>query len=317
MLKVNNFQTTSKYYNSNNTANKSNSQNGQVQSFGSASTIANKAGNWMKEQINISSNGSLTRAMFFLVGVTFMLGGRLVKSRDKDEAREVVTRDVPAVFLSVAGAPFLNKAMAYGMTKLSGIPIMTLGESGKIGSASLATQKQIIDWYSDLGENALVNFSKTVDKNGGNLTKAFKKLGFTDKLTAITTSKDNKEILNAINDAKANGTDAYKNLETAMKGLGKDNALVKFAKNSQAGVKLTGLALMAGILGYFLPHLNIVVTRNKYAKKLDAGQVNQAEYEKRMMRTSPVFRVSSGVLSFHKTSAEKTFKNLLDMVEGK
>ena len=74
-----------------------------------------------------SKTGSLTRTMFFLVGVCFMLGGRFFESRDNDEKREVLTRDVPAVALSAAGAPMLNNAMAYGVTKKTGIPIMTMG----------------------------------------------------------------------------------------------------------------------------------------------------------------------------------------------
>ena len=73
--------------------------------------------------------------------------------------------------------------------------------------------------------------------------------------------------------------------------------------------------MMAGVLGYFLPHLNIVTTKKKYQKKLDEGKITEEDFQKKMMRTSPVFRVSSGVLSFHNTSAIRTFKNLLSMAE--
>ena len=72
---------------------------------------------------------------------------------------------------------------------------------------------------------------------------------------------------------------------------------------------------MAALLGYFLPHLNIITTKKKYEKKLEQGKISQEDFQKRMMRTSPVFRVSSGVLSFHNKSAIKTFKNLLSMAE--
>ena len=275
----------------------------------SAST-ARRAFEWLGEQCNISGNGSLSRGMFFAVATLFMLGGRFFESRDNDEKREVVTRDIPAVALSVAGAPLINKSVAYAVTKKTGVPIVTLGEKGNLGSAKFSSQKQIIDWYSELGENALVNFSETVNKHGGNLRKVFKKLGFTDKLDAITDAVENKDILDAIKNAQANKTDAFNNLETAMKGLGKDNNLVKFAKKSQAYVKLAGIGFMAFVLGFLLPRLNIVTTRKKYE-----GKVDQATFEKKMMRTSPVFRVSSGVLSFHNSSAIKTFKNLLSMAE--
>ena len=311
-------------------------------SFGATPNVstARKIFEGLGNACNIEANGSLTRLMFFLVGTLFMLGARFVKSRDNDERREVITRDVPAVALSVGGAPFINKAVAYGISKLSGIPIVTLGDTnapliklgkdkatgdykykfgrqGELFSANFTSQKQVIDWYSDFAsmDNALVNFSETVNKHGGNLRKVFKKLGFTDKLNAVTGAVENGKILDALKEAQANGSQSFIDLEKALKELGNDNKLVKYAKKSQAYVKLGGIAFMATLLGYLLPRLNIITTRKKYQKKLDEGKITQEDFQKRMMRTSPVFRVSSGVLSFHQTSAIKTFKNLLSMAE--
>ena len=206
---------------------KQNTNNAQP-SFGN---VASRAFETLGKACDIEPNGSLTRTMFFLVATVFMLGGRFFESRSNDEKREVVTRDVPAVALSVAGAPLINKAVAYAVTKKSGVPILTmgnpndpiisigkdengkpkftLGKQGKVFSSSFASQKQIIDWYSGLEnmDDALVNFSETVDRHGGKLDKVFKKLGMTDLLTAITDKKDNKDILNAIKEGKANGSD--------------------------------------------------------------------------------------------------------------
>ena len=307
-------------------------------SFGNR--FASRAFETLGKACDIEPNGSLTRAMFFTVATLFMLGGRFFESRSNDEKREVVTRDVPAVALSVAGAPLINKAVAYAVTKKSGVPILTmgnpndpiisigkdkngkpkfaLGKQGKVFSSSFASQKQIIDWYSGLEnmDDALVNFSETVNKHGGKLDKVFKKLGLTDLLTAVTDKKDNKGILDAIKEGKANGSEAFKNLEQALKAVPNDNNLLKFAKKAHAYVKLGGIAFMAATLGYFLPHLNIITTKKKYQKKLDEGKISQQDFDIRMQRTSPVFRVSSGVLSFHRSSAQKTFKNLLSMVEA-
>ena len=280
-------------------------------SFGTTPPIERTLFDKIGDFCNVNSKtGSLTRTMFFLVGVCFMLGGRFFESRDNDEKREVLTRDVPAVALSAAGAPMLNNAMAYGVTKKTGIPIMTLGKNGGILNANFASQKQVIDWYSNLGKDALLNFSETVSKHGGNIQKAMKKLGFSDKLAAITNATDNNAIINAIKDAQANKTEAFQALEKAMKELTTENPLLKSAKRNQAYVKLAGIGFMAAVLGYFLPHLNILVTRKKYE-----GKVDEATFEKKMMRTSPVFRVSSGVLSFHNTSAQETFKNLFSIIE--
>ena len=311
-------------------------------SFGAAPNVstARKVFESVGDACNIEANGSLTRLMFFIVGTLFMLGGRFIKSRDNDEKREVITRDVPAVALSAAGAPLINKAVAYAVTKKSGVPIVTLGDAdaplfkfgkdkatgeyrhklgrqGALLSANFTSLKQVIDWYSDFAsmDNALINFSETVNKHGGNLRKVFKKLGFTDKLDAVTSAVKNDEILSALKQSQANKTEAFTNLEKALKELGNNNKLVKYAKKSQAYVKLGGIGFMAALLGYFLPHLNIITTKKKYEKKLEQGKISQEDFQKRMMRTSPVFRVSSGVLSFHNKSAIKTFKNLLSMAE--
>ncbi len=313
-------------------------QNNTQPSFGN--NIANRAFETLGKACNIDSNGSLTRSMFFIVATLFMLGGRFFESRSNDEKREVVTRDIPAVALSVAGAPIINKAVAYAVTKKSGVPIsvmgnpndpiislgkdeagkpkFTLGKQGKVFSSSFASQKQIIDWYSgfDNLDNALVNFSETVDKHGGKLEKVFNKLGLTDMLKAVTDKKDNKGILEAIKEAKANGNEGFKNLENALKATPNDNNLLKFGKKAHAYVKLGGIAFMAATLGYFLPHLNIITTKKKYQKKLDEGKISQSDFDIRMQRTSPVFRVSSGILSFHRSSAQKTFKNLLSMMDA-
>lgn len=286
-------------------------------SFSGTKEIAKAAFEKMGEWCNVDSrNGSLSRPMFFLVATIFLLGGRFIKSRSNDERRETVTRDVPAIALSVAGAPMANKAMAYAVTKSTGVPIITLDGKKGFLNANFSSQKQLIDWYSDLGKNPLVNFSETVNKHGGNLQKVFKKLGFTDKLNAITTATDNNGILAAIKNAQANNTEAFKVLEEAMKGLKQDNALLKFAKKSQAYVKLAGIGLTASILGFFLPRLNIIMTRNKYQKKVDEGKMEQSDMEKRMIRASRAYRSpSSSILSFHQISALKTFKNLLSMAE--
>lgn len=291
-------------------------QQNNAPAFGNSQNFARKAFEKAGEWCNVDSrNGSLSRTMFFLVATIFLLGGRFIKSRSNDERRETVTRDVPAIALSVAGAPMANKAMAYAVTKNTGVPIITLDGKKGFLNANFSSQKQLVDWYSDLGKNPLVNFSETVNKHGGNLQKVFKKLGFTDKLNAITTATDNNGILSAIKNAQANNTEAFKNLENAMKELKQDNALLKFAKKSQAYVKLAGIGLTAAVLGFFLPRLNIVLTRKKYQKKVDEGQMKPTEMEKKMIRANRVFRSPAQVLSFHNASAIKTFKNLLSFAE--
>lgn len=317
-MQINNISATS-YARQNSYANRQNSTNSPSFKGGANASTARKAFEWLGEKCNIDSNGSLTRSMFFAVGTLFMLGGRFFESRDNDEKREVVTRDIPAVALSCAGAPLLNQGVAYAITKKSGIPIVTNGKTFSIKNLGFTSQKQLTDWYSNLNnaDNPLINLSEMVERNGGNIRKVMTKFGFADKLDAITDAKGNNEILTALKDAQTKGSESFKALENALKNVGKDNKVLKFAQNSQAAVKLGCIGFMAALLGYFLPHLNIITTKNKYSKKLQEGKIDQATYDIRMQRKSPVFRVSNGILSFHRTSAQKTYKNMLNMVENK
>lgn len=266
----------------------------------------------VRDLFEIQSNGSLTRTMFFIVGTLFMLGGRFFESRDNDEKREVLTRDVPAVALSCYGAPLLNKAAAFGITKASGIPIVSGGDKFSFKNTGFTNQSQLENWFSKWAENdnALVDFSETIERNGGKLKKIMNKLGLGNELNAITNEVDNKKIIDAIKDAKTQGLDTFKTLEEGIKKMPLNNKVLKFAKGAQAAVKVGGIAFMAATLGYFLPRLNIITTKKKYQ-----GKVDEQTMQMKLKRTSPVFRVSSGILSFHQSSAEKTFKNLLSMAE--
>lgn len=236
----------------------------------STQNIAKKSFNWFAKQCDVSSTGELSRGMFVTVAAVFMLGGRFASSRSNDERREVLVRDVPGVFTAVYGAPLLNSALAYASTKKSGIPIMTLNPKKKnILGTKFVSQKQVIDWYSDLGnlKNPLNTFAETINKHGGNIRKVFDKLKLSEMLNNVVTNKEasNEEILDTFK--KSQDSDAFKKLETSIieAGKNKNNAVLKIAKRNQALVKLGGLGFTAALLGVFLPRLNIVTTQKKYS----------------------------------------------------
>lgn len=303
-MKINNIQTQ---------AYKPQQSSGNKPAFkGTMSEGAKKVFETVGEHCNISPNGSLTRLMFFLVGVFFMLGGRVMGSRTGDEKREIITRDVPAIALSCAGAPFLNQFIAQQVTKSSGIPIVTNGKNFSFKNTAFTNQKQLTDWYSDLktAENPLINLSKNTDTNGGNIRKLIRKFGFEDKLNAITAEVENSKIISALEEAQKGKNEAFFELEKALKGVKKDNPVLSFAKKSQAAVKLGGIGFMAFTLGYLLPRLNIVITRKKIKEELASGKINKEEAQKLLMRKSPAYRIC-----FHNASAVNTFRNLLSMAE--
>lgn len=306
MLISNNMSTPlrNSYKNNNNTA---------APSFGSAQpNAARKAFEWLGGQCNIQSNGSLTRAAFFAVGTLFMLGGRFVESRDNDERREVVTRDVPGVAIACFGAPLLNNASAYLVTKKTGIPIAELqgkdpSQKPSFMNARFVSQKQVVDWYSDLEklDNPLVNFAETIERQNGNLKKVMKKFGFEKELNAISTASDNKTLVEAIKEGKAKNTAEFKKLEELLKNVSKDNKVLQFAKTAQASVKMGCILFSAALLGYFLPRLNIITTKNKYKKNPQTG-----EEQKVRPKYEPVATFSNGV-SIHRSSAINTFRSFL------
>ena len=137
----------------------------QTSTFKGNDNPLQKAFDWCGNQCNVSPNGSLTRSMFFMVGLVFMLGGRFFKGRSKDEKREVITRDLPAVAISAYGAHLLNSAMAYCVSKSTGVPIIQFNDSSKsIARSSFVSQKQITDWYSGFKslDNPVINFANAL-----------------------------------------------------------------------------------------------------------------------------------------------------------
>ncbi len=274
-----------------------------------AAVKAQNAFKWIGDQCKIE-DGSLTRNMFLAVSFLFLVGARFLGARDNDERREVLTRDIPAVVVSGIGANLLYNPISKLVTKKTGIPIAA---ANKDGILNFVSQKQVKDWYSELGKNpdALENFVETVDKNGGSIKKIMAKFGFKDKLEAISNLADNTGIIGEIKKAKTGNKEAFDALENALKNVENKNKVLKFAKNTQAAVKLGSITLTAAFLGYLLPALNIMITKNKYK-----GKVDEAEMKKKIQRTNTnTFRLPSSVISFHHKSARKTFQSLLSMAE--
>lgn len=275
----------------NNSGNIGTIQNQNVNFAGNGSSPFKKCFDWVAKKCNIDSQYSITREAFLFISIFFLMGGRFIESRGEDERREVLTRDIPAVVIAGYGAAALNNYMGSLATKLSGIPVMQvskekhegplaklLGKEGQEKTVNkFASQKQVIDWYSGLEElqNPLITFSETIQRHKGNIEKAIKVLGLSDKLKNITGKENatNEEIITALKKAQEAKDKNFDILEGKIKELKADNKLVKKARNIQACVKLGGIAVVAGILGYFLPRLNIVTTKKKY-QNINKNQTN-------------------------------------------
>lgn len=297
------------YQNRYNNSQKSGSQN---PGFGDLRSVGNR----ILKECNCD-NGSLSRYAFLFISFVFLVGSRFIESRNNDERREVLTRDIPAVALSGGGVPLMTGAAAYAITKKSGVPVSIFKGKKSILNSSLVSQKQVKDWYSELknADNPLINMMNMIERHGGNIKKVMNKFGFKNELEAISKSKNNAEIISAAKLAQENGAEAFRVLEDLVRNIPADNKVLNFAKNAQAYVKVGGIAVTAGLLGWILPRLNILITNKKYEKR----EKEQAQQSNNLQQVSNQNdnKISlsgikgSGTLSFHNSSAIQTFKSFL------
>ena len=259
-------------------------------------------------------HGSLSRAAFLFISFVFLVGSRFIESRNDDERREVLTRDIPAVALSGGGVPIMTGAAAYAVTKKSGIPVSTSRKKDSILHASLCSQKQVKDWYSDLknADNPLINLMNTIERHGGSIRKVIKKFGFEKELNTISTSLKNSEIIAATQTAQQNGAESFDILENLIRNVPDDNNVLKFARKAQARIKVGGIAVTAGLLGFLLPRLNILITNKKHEKKETAPEQGIKPAQTQNDNKISVSGIKgSGTLSLHNSSAIQTFKSFL------
>lgn len=304
-MKINNHLNTPLYNNYNNKQKNSSANPG----FGDLRSVGNK----ILKECNCD-NGSLSRYAFLFISFVFLVGSRFIESRNNDERREVLTRDIPAVALSGGGVPIMTGAAAYAITKKSGIPISTSKKKDSVWHASLSSQKQVKDWYSELknADNPLINMMNMIERHGGDIRKVMNKFGFKNELDSISTATNNKDIITAAETAKQNGAESFKILENLIRNVPDDNKVLKFAKNAQAGIKVGGIAVTAALLGFILPRLNILITNKKHEKK---GTDSAAAPKPPLPQSDNKISVSgikgSGTLSLHNSSAIQTFKSFL------
>ena len=198
-----------------------------------------------------NSDGSMTRGLFTGSAFTFLLGGRLMSSRDKNEYRETLTRDIPTILLAVYGVPVIEKILAKKIQEKKGFAI--LDESTK-KLRPIANSKQLEDWYKldKKTVGGLDAVAKRIENLGGDLKKIFSEVSDNVK----TKLKDCKpsEVINEIK----NNAELRK--EISMELLKEDNVVMKKAKWLKSIPKYTGFGATLGIIGLFIPKLNIMIT---------------------------------------------------------
>ena len=78
--------------------------------------------------LTLERRGPMIRTLFLANAFGFLLGSRLITSRDKEEKREILIRDLPTIGVAVMGVPVVAKWVAKGIQKKSGFVIMEESE---------------------------------------------------------------------------------------------------------------------------------------------------------------------------------------------
>lgn len=281
-------------------------QNNKNVSFKSGAEFIKAGKNSLSKLVEPERAGNMSRALFLLNAYIFLLGVRYFKSRDNNEKRETLTRDIPTIFAAVFGVPIVEKYIAKKIQKKTGFAITNTAKDSDEGilrfiknkmgikakdKTSIVSDEQLHDWYvldKHLDENpnsGIKGFIKRLadpkgvnSKNDINLKKICSSLSeeIQGKLAAF--SDDNAKFMDELFQ-KADILDVVK------KGFksGKNKALEQ-AGYLKAIPKVVGFVITLCSIGFFIPQFNIVYThkinKNKKAGEKPEKQAEPAKSEK-------------------------------------
>lgn len=238
--------------------------------------------------LTLNRKGPMTRELFLANAFIFLLGSRLIKSRDKkeetnknktlmdyirnkDEKRETIVRDVPTIIIAVMGVPIIGKWIAEHLQKKTGFAIMgEAGEKGTIGKfidklRNKPNQKNLdvlshgqIDNLYKYDENlasGLPGFSKRLAGLGGNLKKIYSSLSDEIKTSLKDFNGDNNEKFMT---ELSENSGLSERIKTALKMS--DNKALKQASFMKTYTNIVGLGTTLTLLGICIPKMNIALT---------------------------------------------------------
>lgn len=239
-----------------------------------ASSVAFK-GKGISDFFTLSRSGPMVRGLLVLNCFAFLLGTRLVTSRDKDEIRETMIRDVPSISIAILGVPFLSKTFAKTIQNKSGFAL--LKEEAKKDKKSLAEisygQLESLYKYDDNLSSGFKGFSERLSGLNGNLKKIYSSLGenFESKLKNF--DSDNKKFMNELF-KKPKHSALVNELTNAFKD--NKNAALKSALFKKTMTKVLGFTSTLLLIGICIPKLNIAIT-----EALHRGDKNRTDKAKK------------------------------------
>lgn len=222
--------------------------------------------------LNLDRSGTMSRNLFIVNAALFLLGSRLVTSRDKDEKREVLIRDIPSIVLAVKGVPLFKDFIAKHLQEHTGFVINEKGTKKVNGKEVEAPAKGDAATYSRLED--LYVYDKNLDKSVGlqGFSKRLSSFGGDLKKIYSTLSDDIKE---SLKDCEDKNNDAVikkikdKGLAEKIKEAladAKNNKALKKAETYNSAVAMTGFACTIALMGVIIPKLNIHITEMVHKK---------------------------------------------------
>ncbi|MDD3594384.1 MAG: hypothetical protein PHX18_07135 [Candidatus Gastranaerophilales bacterium] len=250
-----------------------------------------KVGEYIPKKIGdvfeLNNKGNLGRYSLIFFSMIFVMGVRMYKARDAHERREALTRDASTILACMGGVPVLKNIMSTALDKATKIPTAANGKFFK----KAISYDGLADWYSkaDIMEQKVLTVAKNIDKNGGDVVKAFNLLGDNAKgcVNTILNGKDatSKNLLTALEniaEKTTNFTTGSGKLKQACDTLtdmlsNSKNELVKSAKRLKAVPDIVSLLLITLVLGWGIPAFNIKLTRKKVKSNENKPAQNHIE----------------------------------------
>lgn len=244
-----------------------------------------KSTQFIKDLVEPQRFGNMGRWLFLVTAFVFLLGGRILGSRDKNEKRETITRDVPTIIIIAGAVPIIEKFLSKHIQKHTGFAILGSknekeaentytaiknGTKHAIDAESLEKEivsyAQLKTWYTfdEKLASGFQGFSERLSNLGGNLKKIYSRLGDEFKKDLEGLSYDNKTFMTQLFEDKNKGLltklkEAFRNKE--------GNEALKQAEFLKAAPKLISMTGTLALLGIFIPLFNIAVTEKVNKKE--------------------------------------------------
>lgn len=232
----------------------------------------------------LKRGGPMGANLFILNAFAFLLGTRLITSRDKDEKREILVRDIPSIVIAVVGVDTIEKKTAQWFHKNKGFAIMDKNGEGKLEGVKYS---QLKDWYTydkNLDSSTgLKGFSERLSNLGGKLQTVYSSLG-DDIKAKLANYKENKDVIEKITQDKTLGEQIKSALSDA-----KTNKALKKAEMLKTWPTIIGFALTLSLLGIIIPKTNIFVTERINKKR----KAEELAAQKKQVQQTPVAEKST------------------------